>query len=82
MRAAGAASRECAGGVMQVKIAQWVCMLQVVVGKYGEHCGVVGARKVLVGDFGAHRLGCADCTFTEVLRERLLLAPGCCVFGI
>ena len=59
-----------------------VTMFQVIRWKNCEHCGVVGARKVLVGDFGAHRLGCADCTFTEVLRERLMIAPGCCVFGI
>ena len=67
---------------MQIKIAQRVCMLQIVGGKNCEHCGVMGAWNGLVGGFGAHRLGCADCTFTEVLRERLLLAPGCCVVGI
>ena len=67
MRAAWAASRECAGGVMQIKIAQRVCMLQIVGGKNCEHCGVMGAWNGLVEGFGAQRIGCADCAFTEVL---------------
>ena len=52
---------------MQIKIAQRVCMLQIVGGKNCEHCGVMGAWNGLVGGFGAQRIGCADRAFTEVL---------------
>ncbi len=49
MRAAWAASRECAGGGKQMKVAHRVCMLQIVGWKNCEHCTVVACGKVWWG---------------------------------
>ena len=67
---------------MQMKIAQWVCMLQIVGWKNCEHCTVVWCGKVWWGLWRAADRVRRPCVYRSFGRERLMLAPGCCVFGI